>query len=79
MTVTSNSRERNVTTLSHREPDRVPISFGGLHDSIHLYGHRIFSGKSLKKIEDHVFPDPAHPSRFEGLRKRVRRMYDETD
>lgn len=34
------SRERVVAALDHREPDRVPIAFGGLHDSIHLLGHR---------------------------------------
>jgi uroporphyrinogen decarboxylase len=33
------SRERIVTALNHKEPDRVPIAFGGLHDSIHLIGH----------------------------------------
>ena len=32
-------RERVVTALDHREPDRVPISFGCLHDSIHVFGH----------------------------------------
>jgi uroporphyrinogen decarboxylase len=157
------SRERIVTSLEHREPDRVPISFGGLHDSIHLYGHRklknylelkggensiqdpfqqivfpderliamfgsdivpvyakpaapftvefkdeganstymdewgtkyrkpkdsglyydfernIFSGKSLSEIISHRFPDPSHPSRFEGLREKVQKLYNESD
>jgi uroporphyrinogen decarboxylase len=158
-----NARERIVTALDHREPDRVPIAFGGLHDSIHLHGHRalksylgleggddpiqdpfqqivfpdprllerfrsdilpvyakpaapfrlefkdegsnttytdewgtkyrkpkdsglyydftqhIFSGKTVDEIRAHRFPDPAHPSRFEGLRDRVQGLYDDTD
>lgn len=157
------SRDRVVTALQHREPDRVPISFGGLHDSIHLYGHRalkkhlrleggediiqdpfqqivfpdarlldlfrsdivpvyakpaaefslayrdegqnttymdewgtkyrkpkesglyydferhVFSGKSIDEIRSHPFPDPAHPSRFEGLRDKVQKLLIETD
>ena len=157
------SRDRVVTALQHREPDRAPISFGGLHDSIHLYGHRalkkhlrleggediiqdpfqqivfpdarlldlfrsdivpvyakpaasfslayrdegqnttymdewgtkyrkpkesglyydferhVFSGKSIDEIGSHPFPDPAHPSRFEGLRDKVQKLLIETD
>lgn len=34
------SRERIAAALDHKEPDRVPVAFGGLHDSIHLIGHR---------------------------------------
>ena len=34
------SRDRVTTALDHREPDRIPISFGCLHDSIHVFGHR---------------------------------------
>ena len=34
------SRERVISALNHKEPDRVPISFGCLHDSIHVFGHR---------------------------------------
>jgi uroporphyrinogen decarboxylase len=34
------SRERIVAALDHKEPDRIPIAFGGLHDSIHWIGHR---------------------------------------
>ena len=156
-------RDRLITTLSHKEPDRVPIAFGGLHDSIHLYGHRalkahlglkngedviqdpfqqivfpderllerfrsdiipvyakpmapfrleykdegqqytytdewgtkyrkpkksgfyfdfqqhIFSKASTQEIRTHRFPDPAHPSRFKGLRERVRSLKENTD
>jgi uroporphyrinogen decarboxylase len=157
------SRRRIIAALGHREPDRVPIAFGGLHDSIHVKGHRalksylaleggedpiqdpfqqivfpdprllerfrsdilpvyakpavpfslefkdegpnttytdewgtkyrkpkdsglyydferhIFSGKTIDEIRAHRFPDPGHPSRFEGLRARVKRLYDDTD
>ena len=34
-----NSRKRMVMALNHKEPDRVPISFGGTHTSIHHKGH----------------------------------------
>jgi uroporphyrinogen decarboxylase len=34
------SRERIAAALDHKEPDRIPIAFGGLHDSIHWIGHR---------------------------------------
>ncbi len=157
------SRERIRTALNHNEPDRVPIAFGGLHDSIHVYGHRalkgylgleggdeviqdpfqqivfpdqrllntfrsdfipvyakpadpfvleyrdegknityvdewgtiyrkpkksglyfdfkrhIFEDKDIEYIKAHKFPEPAHPSRFTGLREKVQKLYDETD
>ncbi|GAH18601.1 unnamed protein product, partial [marine sediment metagenome] len=31
-----NSRERVNTTLSHKEPDKVPIDLGGNQSSIHI-------------------------------------------
>jgi uroporphyrinogen decarboxylase len=152
-----------VTSLKHKEPDRVPIAFGGLHDSIHINGHRklikyldlgegeepiqdpfqqivfpdprllerfrsdilpvyarpaepfkleyrdegdrltytdewgttyrkpkgtglyfdfqshIFSGKDIREIESHRFPDPSHPSRFKGLRNKVQELLKTTD
>lgn len=34
------SRQRVVTALSHREPDRIPIDFGGRHTSIHFLVQR---------------------------------------
>lgn len=157
------SRERMVISLEHKEPDRVPIAFGGLHDSIHFNGHRkvkeylslkggeepiqdpfqqivfpdprllarfrsdilpvyalpaepftldfrdegdrftyedewgttyrkpkdsgmyfdfqshIFSGKEIQYIKSHRFPDPAHSSRFRGLRKQVQELLETTD
>ena len=66
-------RERVVTALEHREPDRVPISFGCLHDSIHLFGHRKLKAHlgmagGEDRIQDpfqqNVFPDARLLSRF---------------
>lgn len=68
-------RERVVTALDHREPDRVPISFGCLHDSIHLFGHRslkTFLGfqDAEDSIQDpfqqNVFPDERLLERFKA-------------
>jgi uroporphyrinogen decarboxylase len=67
-------RERVVAALEHREPDRVPISFGCLHDSIHVFGHRKL--KELlgfrdgeERIQDpfqqNVFPDERLLARFQ--------------
>ena len=67
------SRQRVVDALNHKEPDRVPIAFGGLHDSIHVFGHRkvkehlALSGGE-ERIQDPfqqiVFPDPRLLERF---------------
>jgi len=40
------SRERVVTALNHEEPDRVPIAFGGVHDSIHV--------DAYKELQNHM-------------------------
>jgi uroporphyrinogen decarboxylase len=34
------SRERVLAALEHREPDKVPIDFGGVHTSLHDHAHR---------------------------------------
>jgi len=52
------SRERIVAALQHKEPDRVPISFGGLHDSIHLYGHRALKKHLGLKGGEDIIQDP---------------------
>lgn len=66
-------RERVVAALDHREPDRVPISFGCLHDSIHLFGHRKLKAllgvrNGEDRIQDpfqqNVFPDEHLMERF---------------
>jgi uroporphyrinogen decarboxylase len=67
------SRERVTVALNHREPDRIPISFGCLHDSIHVFGHRrlmkhlgITDGE--ERIQDpfqqNVFPNAALMKKF---------------
>ncbi len=40
MMVEMTSRERVLTALEHREPDKVPIDFGGVHTSLHDHAHR---------------------------------------
>ena len=52
------SRDRVVTALQHREPDRAPISFGGLHDSIHLYGHRALKKHLRLEGGEDIIQDP---------------------
>jgi hypothetical protein len=75
------SHDRIIMALGLSEPDRVPIAFGGLHDSIHVNGHRAL--KEHLGLEDGdeiiqdpfqqiVFPDPGHLSRFKGLRKKFK-------
>ena len=67
------SRERVIAALDLREPDRIPISFGCLHDSIHVFGHRklmkhlgIRNGD--ERIQDpfqqNVFPNASLLERF---------------
>jgi uroporphyrinogen decarboxylase len=34
------SRERVLTALDHREPDRLPIDFGGRFSTMHVFAHR---------------------------------------
>jgi uroporphyrinogen decarboxylase len=34
------SRERVIAALEHREPDKVPIDFGGVHTSLHASAHK---------------------------------------
>ncbi len=71
--MTLTPRERVVTALDHREPDRVPISFGCLHDSIHVFGHRALKthlglSGGEEAIQDafqqNVFPDERLIERF---------------
>ncbi len=68
-------RERVVTALSRKEPDRVPISFGCLHDSIHVFGHRRLKEHlglpgGEERIQDAfqqiVFPDERLRERFQA-------------
>ena len=68
-------RERVVTSLAHKEPDRVPIGFGCLHDSIHVFGHRrlkehLGMAGGEERIQDAfqqiVFPDDRLLERFQA-------------
>jgi uroporphyrinogen decarboxylase len=68
-----NSRQRVVTALNHREPDRVPINFGGLHTSIHRDGHRrllehlgmeVYDAPVIDMFQQIVDPSPALRERF---------------
>jgi uroporphyrinogen decarboxylase len=69
------ARERVTAALSHKEPDRVPIGFGCLHDSIHVFGHRKLTEHfgmtgGEERIQDAfqqiVFPDPRLLERFQA-------------
>ena len=68
-------RERVVAALAHREPDRVPIGFGCLHDSIHVFGHRALKEHlgltgGEERIQDpfqqNVYPDERLLQRFQA-------------
>lgn len=69
-----NSRERILSALDHREPDRVPIDLGGmLASSIHKDAHRElknyfgFEGGDVEivnQLEQIVRPDPRIRERF---------------
>lgn len=71
-----NSRERALTALDHREPDRVPIDFGGRHTTLHLYAHESLmrhlglSGPKPYLRSYHTYlvePDAQLLSRFERV------------
>ena len=51
-----NSRERVLTTMNHREPDRIPLDFGGIPQSgIHIEGYKkLRDHLSLPKVETRV-------------------------
>lgn len=150
------SRERFIRTLSHQEPDRIPVDNNGIVSSIHevayknllnflgLKGEIVIldpvqrlaltsedvletlgvdtrylypntpswwtykentdgtwtdefgarykrvgyyadcvepplKGKSLREIKSYKFPNPSHPSRFDGLREKAKWLYEHTD
>ncbi len=70
-----NSRERVLKAVNHSEADRVPIAFGGVHDSIHRNGEKkLFEYYGMDDgqivIEDVfqqiVFPDKRLLERFKS-------------
>ena len=61
-----NSRERVLATINHREPDRVPLSFGDAGFS-GIFDHSPYGYRALCAhlgIED--FPEPVHVRREFG-------------
>lgn len=67
------SRERILAVLDHREPDRLPIDFGGRLTTVHAYTHRdlkeyLHLDGDEEHIRDHhtylVDPDPRLIERF---------------
>jgi len=71
-----NCRERALAALDHKEPDRVPIDFGGRHTTLHLFAHQALmahlglSGPEPKIRSYHTYlvePDPQLLQRFERV------------
>ncbi len=71
-----NCRERTLAALDHKEPDRVPLDFGGRHTTLHLYAHDALmrhlglSGPKPPIRSYHtclVEPDPRLLQRFERV------------
>ncbi|MEG1656471.1 MAG: uroporphyrinogen decarboxylase family protein [Christensenellaceae bacterium] len=67
------SRERIICALNHKEADRVPIAFGGVHDSIHRDGEKALAAfykfdyyetKIQDCFQQIVFPDKRLLDRF---------------
>lgn len=70
-----NSRERVLCAINHREADRVPIAFGGTHDSIHREGEKklfkyyhMDDGKIVIQdpFQQIVYPDKRLLERFQS-------------
>ena len=74
-----NSRERVLTALSHKEPDRVPLDLGGLVTTIEtvpyneLKVHLGLRGETRKFVRDHVEPPEEVLVRF-GIDTRYLRL-----
>ena len=71
-----NCRERTLAALDHKEPDRVPLDFGGRHTTLHLDAHQaLMRYLGLSGPEPHirsyhtylVEPDPQLLERFERV------------
>lgn len=71
-----NCRERTLTALDHKEPDLVPIDFGGRHTTLHLYAHELLmrhlglSGQKPHIRSYHTYlvePDAQLLQRFERV------------
>jgi uroporphyrinogen decarboxylase len=71
-----NERERTLAALDHREPDRVPLDFGGRHTTLHMYAHEALmrhlglTGPKPHVRSYHTYlvePDPQLLQRFERV------------
>ena len=71
-----NCRERVLAALDHKEPDRVPLDFGGRHTTLHLDAHQAlmqhlgFSGPIPPIRSYHTYlvePDPQLLNHFERV------------
>jgi uroporphyrinogen decarboxylase len=71
-----NCREAALTALSHNEPDRVPLDFGGRQTTLHLYAHEALmrylglTGPKPAIRSYHTYlvePDPQLLQRFERV------------
>jgi uroporphyrinogen decarboxylase len=69
-------RERALAALAHREPDRVPLDFGGRQTTLHLYAHQALMGHlgltgpppAIRSYHTYlVEPDPQLLERFERV------------
>jgi uroporphyrinogen decarboxylase len=74
--VTMNRRQRALAALAHREPDRVPLDFGGRHTTLHLGAHQALMqhlglrGPEPRIRSYHTYlvePDPQLLQRFERV------------
>ena len=71
-----NCRERTLAALDHREPDRVPLDFGGRHTTLHMFAHQTLmkhlslSGPAPRIRSYHTYlvePNPQLLQRFERV------------
>jgi len=71
-----NCRERTLAALDHKEPDHVPLDFGGRHTTLHLFAHEALmqhlglSGPTPPIRSYHTYlvePDLQLLSRFERV------------
>ncbi len=68
------SKERVAYSLDHKEPDMIPIDFGGVHTSLHDYAHRNLKkyynlegpeAKIQDVLQQIVFPDKRILEKFQ--------------
>ena len=78
-------RQRVLTTVSLRQPDRLPIDFGGTGaTSIDLGAYQDLKAylgvdAPTQFIEHHPWPDPNEPVRIAGLAESAETLHINTD